>query len=238
MPLLATSITAKIIVFMCTLTMCGLGVWQLYRADVKTQRLAQITQNQQASAYHLNQVLQSSDPRDMPVRTHGYMDKQRYFLIDNKLEEGRLGYHVVVPVQTDDGQVLVNFGWIQGAVDKQQLPDVSLPDGDVMIEGMISVPALNPFISETQSETVSTWPVVLQQVDIDRASKILNMNLLPVMILMAPDDSQAYARKWQPVVMPPEKHIAYAVQWFGLAIACMAVFVAASRKVKKDTQVE
>ena len=39
-----------------------------------------------------------------------------------------------------------------------------------------------------------------------------------------PDTPQLY----EPVVMPPEKHVAYAVQWFLLALASLVVYGFAS----------
>ncbi|MCL5256048.1 MAG: hypothetical protein M1363_08050, partial [Gammaproteobacteria bacterium] len=37
-------------------------------------------------------------------------------------------------------------------------------------------------------------------------------------------------REWPIVVMPPHRHYAYAMQWFGLALAALIVFLVASRE--------
>ena len=49
-------------------------------------------------------------------------------------------------------------------------------------------------------------------------------------IIYAQDQSiEGLVQIYKPVVMPPEKHQAYAMQWFLLAFACVSIFVFASR---------
>jgi len=49
-------------------------------------------------------------------------------------------------------------------------------------------------------------------------------------LLLDPDAADGFARAWQPQVMTPEKHIAYAVQWFGLAIALFIIYIVVNLK--------
>ena len=44
------------------------------------------------------------------------------------------------------------------------------------------------------------------------------------LLLVSHNASFGYLRDWKPNVMAPEKHQAYAVQWFSVAIACLVVF--------------
>ncbi len=49
--------------------------------------------------------------------------------------------------------------------------------------------------------------------------------MLPRILLSDPDPASGFVREWTPNVMPPERHAAYAFQWFALAIAVAAAFV-------------
>ena len=54
-------------------------------------------------------------------------------------------------------------------------------------------------------------------------------------MLLNAQDNSTFIRNWQPVVMPPEKHMAYAVQWFLLGVAALVIFIIAQRnKLKRN----
>ena len=56
---------------------------------------------------------------------------ERYtVLLDNKVNRGRPGYHVVQPLRLADGRhVLVNRGWIAAPSHREQLPHIRTPSG-------------------------------------------------------------------------------------------------------------
>ena len=79
------------------------------------------------------------------------------------------------------------------------------------------------------------WPKVLQQTDLKVIQQHYNQDVLPFVVLLNPQETSSYVRNWQPVVMAPEKHMAYAVQWFLLGFAALVVFVIAQRnKLKRN----
>ena len=90
------------------------------------------------------------------------------------------------------------------------------------------------FIANT-TLNAGQWPLVVQEVDVSRISEILGVSLLPFVVALELADDSPFVSNHKPVVMPPEKHLGYAIQWFGLAIGCFLVFIFASiRKVKND----
>jgi len=48
---------------------------------------------------------------------------------------------------------------------------------------------------------------------------------LPVVLWLAPEQSGAFVRDWNPVWMKPEKSRAYATQWFAFALIALVFFV-------------
>ena len=57
----------------------------------------------------------------------------------------------------------------------------------------------------------------MAQFEIERFKKILNLNVLPFMLRLGDAEPYGFIRAWHIVSMSPEKHYAYAFQWFSLA---------------------
>ena len=82
-------------------------------------------------------------------------------------------------------------------------------------------------LSEAVYDKVS-WPLRVQQIELDKFSSIINQKLLPFVVYLDKTEIIGFDKNWQPIVMPPEKHRAYAFQWFSLAIAWLLLMVYAS----------
>lgn len=224
-PIVATIVTLAAVVIMF-----ALGFWQLDRADAKEQRLAQIEQRQQRSQISLQALTKfDSDIRDIKFTAQGELLSDRLFLLDNRINNGRVGYEVIVPLNTDNGLLMVNMGWVPAGATRQDLPLIHLPSGPTGFSGIASVPDKNPMITETATVGES-WPIVIQQIDFEVFQSFLKLPVLKVIMLLDQTQELGFVRNWQPVVMPPEKHLAYAIQWFGLALACILVFIFALKK--------
>jgi surfeit locus 1 family protein len=219
-------IVATIVTFVAVVIMFALGYWQLQRAEFKGERLQQIDVRKQSSPFMPKDLLvmeAEQDIRDFPITSEGHFLQETYFLRDNSVQHGKVGYEVIVPLVSDSGLLLVNLGWVAGSHYRDRLPDVSIPEGMIQVDGIVSLPDLNPLVSET-AVADNEWPKRIQQVDLDIMAKLLNKPLLPMIVLLDPLSPIGFERSWQAVVMPPEKHWAYAAQWFGLGIAALLVF--------------
>jgi cytochrome oxidase assembly protein ShyY1 len=225
LPLVPTLVT-----FCAIVIMFALGVWQLQRAEQKTLRLEWASQAKASQSVGLAEVMSSDKSMlDMPVSFEGEAHSQQYFLLDNQIHQHQVGYHVLVPVQTQQGWLLINYGWIKGTGDRDILPDVSLAAGRQVFNGIVAYPSRNVMISET-AVLDGVWPKVMQQVDLAIFARHFSNEFLPLVVKLDPTPDSPYVRQWKPVVMPPEKHLAYAVQWFLLAIAAGVIFVVAHKK--------
>ncbi|MEP7705637.1 SURF1 family protein [Paraglaciecola sp. 25GB23A] len=223
-------IVATLITFLAVVIMFALGLWQLQRADEKNQRQNMIAQASSSDPLQIETAKQMGESaRDFPVRLLGLADSQRYFLLDNRIQEGRVGYEVLTVVNSQQGNVVVNLGWLAAPALRADLPQVSIASEQQTYEGMLSIPQKNNFISETAVSN-QQWPKLLQQIDVTFMEQIYGQELLPFVILLDESSDSDFVRKWQPVVMPPEKHIAYAIQWFLLAFAALIIFVIAQRR--------
>ena len=54
-------------------------------------------------------------------------------------------------------------------------------------------------------------------------------------LLLDPGEPDGYLRQWQAPGFPPMRHLAYAVQWFGLALTLAVIYVVTNvRRVPAD----
>jgi cytochrome oxidase assembly protein ShyY1 len=201
--------------------MCALGYWQLERMVQKQQRLASIAQKQGNGSMSLVAALSHEDPRDIRVEFNGVPNPKHLIYLDNQIHNQRVGFDIVVPVSTNAGWLLVNYGWVPAPDFMRTLPTIQLDNELLAFEGVVSVPGANPLVTETNDD-LSQFPALVQQLDFAALSRGLGIQLLPVVIQLT-SENPAFARNYQPVVMSPEKHLGYAVQWFGLAIAAAAI---------------
>ncbi len=222
---------STVVVFICVVIMLGLSVWQISRGLDKQQRLAQVSQTDSQGVTSLQQGLLKREIQDTAITATGQFDHQRYFLLDNKIRNGRVGYEVIGIFNTLSESLLVNLGWVKAPLYRQQQPDVELPKDVVTILGRAWRPSVNPMVRETIDKVVQ-WPAVVQRIDVELKSEWLRQPLLPFMLVLTDNTSPELEKQWQPVVMPPEKHFGYAVQWFALAIAAGFIFVAVRRQQK------
>lgn len=211
--------------------MLALGFWQLDRAEQKRERLALIEQRSNLAPLRIDDLHDGFDDiRDLPLTVSGNFDQSEYYLLDNRVYEGNVGYQVIGKLHTSYGVLFVNLGWVEGTGSRDQLPTIALPDRSILLSGVVAVPELNPWIKETASASPN-WPKLIQQLDLELLQSWQpNQRLLDFVLLVNPQQPIGFARNWQPVVMPPEKHTGYALQWFGLSLAALIVFIVVMRK--------
>lgn len=207
-----------------------LGLWQVSRAVEKEQRLARIADVQQGEYQSLLNVLSwqaEENINDLPVKISGRFDAKHVFLHDNQTHQGQVGYRVLQVINSKYGHVLVNLGWIKGDRSRQTLPSVKAVEGKHELVGHIRL-LESAFILANQDFSSITWPLIVQQVNLDKFSQLIGQKLLPFVVYLDKTESIGFEKNWQPIVMPPEKHRGYAFQWFSLALAWLVLMLSAS----------
>lgn len=217
------SLPTAAFVSVAIICMISLGFWQLDRMHQKEIRLASITQKSQKSAISLEALdPRREDIRDYQVGFNGKVDTSQLLYLDNQVINGRVGFDILAPVVTNEGVVLVNFGWVEAPLSREYLPSVSIQTDYRHFHGRVTVPQKNPVVRETLSLD-SSFPVMIQQIDMAFIRQLTGMNIAPFVVKLTTPTEGEFVRRWQPVVMPPQKHLGYAIQWFGLALAAAMV---------------
>jgi surfeit locus 1 family protein len=167
----------------------------------------------------------------------GQYELEHQLLLDNRTYRGHAGYHVLTPMQLADGGsvVLVNRGWVPTGLDRAVLPEIPGPAGPVTIEAVTSLPPEKLFRLGDAEEHNTGWPKVVQQPDLARLEQLLDTGLLPVILLLDASDAHGFVREWQPVYgVTPDKHRAYAMQWFTLALVLLLIYIGVNSKRISD----
>jgi surfeit locus 1 family protein len=205
----------------------GLGVWQLQRADFKEALLADYARR----AMDAPIVLDGRQPWDPSMlyrraTAFGTYVGERQFLLDNRTHRGQAGYHVITPLRTSEAAwLLVNRGWVPVGGSRQELPDLPVPAVPVEVDGILMVserdaPVLGP------EEPALGWPRVIQRVDFPSLAGHLGTAVMPYILQLDADAEGGFIREWRPFYGGgPEKHRAYALQWFGIALVLLVLYV-------------
>jgi surfeit locus 1 family protein len=223
-----------IITYLIVLTvLINLGIWQLSRA---TEKQIFIQQQEQQAPQILALTAKTADTPDLryrPVRVEGLYAPEKQFLIDNQMSKGKAGYLILTPFKLKASQkwVLVNRGWLPRHPNRSILPDISLTKNTTQITGRINnFPSVGLKLEGAEIPTPD-WPSVVQVVNSQVLAQKLGYDLFSFQIELNTTEPYGYHRDWMAVArMPPEKHVAYAIQWFGLAITLTFLFFWHSRK--------
>lgn len=215
----------------------SLGFWQYGRAGEKQRWLDGYTSALAAPPQALTDALAGPSP-DVPIRTAGeisFLDAP-VLLLDNQQREGRVGVraYALARVEGSSAQVLVELGWLPLAADRA-LPPVGVPEGERRIEGvLLPWPGQGLRLAENpwQSQGEGQGAVLLTYLDRDEIGR--KSGVTPYHGVLQPDPALAlgYVRDagTLPNTLPPERHRGYAVQWWGLAITVLAVYLILARQ--------
>lgn len=201
----------------------ALGNWQLGRAAEKRALAAEFA----GSGPTLELAAAAGMPRYQRVIARGSYDAAHQFLLDNMSHAGTAGVQVLTPLLLGNGgAVLVNRGWRPYGATRQSLPEVAVRDGLRTVTGRLDElprPAI-----ELDAAPAAGWPRLVQYPEIDELSSALGRELHPRMILLDPGEADGYVREWTVPGTAPDRHLAYAVQWFAFAALAIAIWFATS----------
>jgi len=227
---------ASVVTVLLFALLVSLGFWQLDRAEQKRALLSSYRAAPGGTVIELEPDVRSYADFDYQLASAtGRYDPARQFLLDNRTHRGQAGYHVLTPflLRESGVAVLVNRGWVALGGSRNELPDPMADSQWRTISGRIKVPASDTFtLGEEQPRT--GWPYRIQRLDTETLARELGYPLLPVVLLLDPDQEQGFVRDWTPLHFGPERNVGYAVQWFGLAAALLVIYLVVNTRRLKD----
>ncbi len=216
-----------------------LGFWQLARADEKRAIIAEQNAKLALPPKIIDQPLvDTSNLQFHRLMIKGTFVTRYQVYIDNKIQQNKVGYEIVTPMQIGSSQqyVLVDRGWVPMGASRSELPAVDTPTQEVTVLGIAKYNTKDVVSFGDANRSNKGWPAVVRWVDIKALQKETKLNLLPFMVLLDPKAQYGYVRDWKFINMPPEKHISYAVQWFAMAIALVVIYLVVNLKRMSKTE--
>ena len=219
---------------------CSLGVWQLDRMAEKKKFLTAFADAPKSSPVDLATVADISDDTRYPhVRATGHFAADRGYLFDEQFHNGRPGVRVIAVFDTgSDRFLLVDRGWIEWNHAPGTQPAIPPLTTQTEITGIYApYPGSGIRVGGNPLPAQTTWPKLTLHLDPQEISADLGKPVFPRILLSDPDAASGFVREWTPNVMPPERHAAYAFQWFALAIAAIVILIVRHwRKVDNATK--
>jgi surfeit locus 1 family protein len=211
----------------------GLSFWQWQRAAEKTQTLARIADWQQQGAVDIARLstINATSSDGVQLDFMGRWLSPMAWLVDNKMVNGRIGYDVLIAVEDTSGlenaaALLVNLGWVAAPLQRDVLPAVNIP-AELRVQGIFRT-RIKGILLGTNIENKGVWPMRIQQVDVESLSAYFKRPL--VAGLAYQEKNSPFLLHYRPVILPPERHKAYALQWFLLAVAVVVIALVASAR--------
>lgn len=205
----------------------ALGIWQLDRAEQKRQMLLNLQEVRDSKAERL------SDGNVEPFKPYEFKGGflQQTVLLDNRIRSGQVGYEVLQPLETETGLILVNRGWVKAPLYRDQLPLIDTPVGPRLVSGYFYQPDGQVPQYGRHEDALNTESLVrLQSLDWEFISDFIGRPMLAnkEFRLAAGMEELAYQTGWNEETILPEKHSAYAFQWFALSVTLLVLSAVAS----------
>lgn len=203
----------------------SLGLWQWRKAETKTAIQAELDSRSSDLAVAMPTAPADVDElRHRRVLLRGTYDAARQVLIDNRLHREQAGYHVITPLRLAGSEmhVLVNRGWVAAPADHKIIPAAEVPAGTIELTGIAVVPGQRFF--NLAPQPTSGWDTVWQNLDLARFRNAVPYPIQPVIVRLDPGAPGGYVREWPRPDERAERHRSYALQWFGFALASVAIW--------------
>ena len=218
--------------------LCGLGIWQVQRLHWKEGLLAQLAARAAADPVDLAEAArqqdQGLDTEFLKVHFRAVYDPNFELHLISSFDGGP-GWTIIMPAVTSDGHgILID----RGQVPPEKLNSFDTPKGEVEITGVIRRYLNGRARFDPDNDAgKNQWywwdiPAMLQAVHFAGSikSEVFMVQILPGTV------TAELPRPVEPRANLSNNHLGYAITWFGMALALLAVAVIYLRgQMKKST---
>ena len=210
---------------------CALGNWQINRAEQKEQLIIAYYEANQANPVAFNEAITSNLPNQRRIFAQGRWLSEKTVLQDNVTQEnGVSGFNVMTAFALDSGTIVwVDRGWKAWLNGVKNIPELPiLATGPVRIEGRTAQPLRRFSLGDSPVE--QGWPKVVQVFKTTQTQPWFQKPVADHIIQWKSADEDGLLRQWPVVYGNPDKHRAYAMQWFSFAFILLVLFVYLNRR--------
>ena len=207
----------------------GLGVWQLKRLEWKQGLIAQIEARTKGPPITLEDAValagEGRDPSYYRVRVDGrfHHAKERYLYA---VSEGRVGWHVITPLETEDGDiVLVDRGFVPDELKDPSARALGQVENAVTVTGIVRAPETQAVFTPDNEPKVNRW---FWRDLAGMARSMFPAGTIDVAPFFLEADKSKVPGFWpeggQTRLEIPNNHLQYAITWFLLAAGLLIVY--------------
>jgi cytochrome oxidase assembly protein ShyY1 len=222
-----TPALAAIVVIAVTVS---LGNWQMRRAAEK-----QLLQDRIDAALAAEPVSVGAQRPLVAEQVGGrvivrgrWLDQYTLF-VDNRTVRGRAGVHMLTPIKIEgvDQTALVLRGWLPSdPANRSKPPSPPVTSNAVSIEARVEKD-LQQALELARSAPPGPEDRLWQNASIASVSAWSGLSLAPVLLRqIGQDDADGLVRDWPTPGAGVDKHHAYALQWYALAVLTAGLWVA------------
>jgi surfeit locus 1 family protein len=225
-----------LILFACAieLLLLRLGFWQLERANEKQHYITQMQESVSSKkAINLAQINASSQRLEW-AKGHVFFVDKPIILLDNQRKEQQVGVTVYQLARNEQQQnILVDLGWLPVSSNRT-FPKPKALNGDYFVAGLLLPAPAAGFALGQALSSLDENTLLVTRLDMGALAKQLAQPLASRVLRLDPELAIGFERTLtiSSNTLPPEKHRAYAFQWFGLALAflCLSFYVSKRKK--------
>lgn len=212
-----------------------LGRWQWHRAGEARALRASFEAAAQQPA------LEAAPADPSSLRYHALAVRGRYepavqFLIDNRVHDGTAGYEVLTPfhLADDERRLLVNRGWVPVGPDRNRLPAVAVDGRERELRGRIDrLPRAGLDLAEAAPALGAAGVHVVSYPTAAELAAALGRPTFAYQLLLDPGAADGFARDWRVQGLLPERHLAYAGQWWLLAALAVVIGAVTTLRLRR-----
>jgi surfeit locus 1 family protein len=205
----------------------ALGCWQIHRGKEKARILMTYAKQKNLAATPWNPAMKAPRPYQK-VQVQGHL-MPLHFLLDNQHYQHQFGYSVLSPLLLADQEILlVDRGFVPG--DRQHLPLLDIQEGTKSLQGYAYYPSQHAWVLGPEIEKQSSTLTILERIHFSSLALLFPASLKPFVLRLAKEEPEGFLREWQVVSMPAERHYAYALQWFLMALVLVIGWIVLDRR--------
>lgn len=217
---------------LCTaLGFASLGRWQWQRGEEKAGLLQAWKAALIGPEIPLPRALQDQSLLPQRVSGEGRFTGP-YLLQDNQRHAGRIGlrYFRAMQVCCERQTVLVDLGWRPWGQARQLPAPAELPERAQISGLLVPWPGQGIAMGGDAWNVSSSNEVLLLRIDREALSQQFGLEISSRLLRLDPQLDIGFERDLEalPNTLTPERHRGYAVQWFGLALTVLIVYIVLS----------